>query len=230
MTKRILELFSGTHSIGKVAKELGYEVYSLDISLGESCPFDSGYTSDIHFEMDIHDFDETEFDVEYFDIITASPVCAWWSKLRNCNIGRKKRNSDEIYTRESLQADIDNLGKPMVDKVRQIIDYLKPKYYWIENPSTGRMKEYITDLSFYDVDYCRYCDWGYRKPTRIWTNIEGFEPLKCEYKCNNLILRDEKYRNHKNKYKHRIDCCQCSKYERYRVPENLIRKLLDLCQ
>tara|TARA_R110000803_G_scaffold172869_1_gene235652 strand:- start:439 stop:654 length:216 start_codon:yes stop_codon:yes gene_type:complete len=28
---RILELFSGTHSVGKVAKELGYEVLSLDM-------------------------------------------------------------------------------------------------------------------------------------------------------------------------------------------------------
>ena len=30
MTKRILELFSGTHSFGKIAHEMGYEVYSLD--------------------------------------------------------------------------------------------------------------------------------------------------------------------------------------------------------
>ena len=28
---RVLELFSGTHSVGKVAKELGYEVLSLDM-------------------------------------------------------------------------------------------------------------------------------------------------------------------------------------------------------
>ena len=28
---RLLELFSGTHSVGKVATELGYEVLSLDV-------------------------------------------------------------------------------------------------------------------------------------------------------------------------------------------------------
>ena len=30
---RLLELFSGTHSVGKIAKERGYEVYSVDRDL-----------------------------------------------------------------------------------------------------------------------------------------------------------------------------------------------------
>ena len=29
---RVLELFSGTHSVGKVCKDLGYEVVSLDLT------------------------------------------------------------------------------------------------------------------------------------------------------------------------------------------------------
>ena len=29
---RVLDLFSGTHSVGKVASALGYEVVSLDLS------------------------------------------------------------------------------------------------------------------------------------------------------------------------------------------------------
>ncbi len=27
------------------------------------------------------------------------------------------------------------------------------------------------NLHYTDVDYCRYCTWGYRKRTRIWNNV-----------------------------------------------------------
>ena len=37
------------------------------------------------------------------------------------------------------------------------------------------MKNYM-DYPYYDVDYCMYSNWGYRKRTRIWTNLKGFEP------------------------------------------------------
>jgi hypothetical protein len=42
-------------------------------------------------------------------------------------------------------------------------------------------RHYIVDLPFVCVDYCRYCDWGYRKRTRLWTNIE-FDALTCDGK------------------------------------------------
>ena len=40
-----LELFSGTHSFGKVSKKHGFNVVSLDRDLGGSCPLGSGYIS-----------------------------------------------------------------------------------------------------------------------------------------------------------------------------------------
>jgi hypothetical protein len=186
---RVLELFSGTHSIGKVAKTKGYEVVSLDRDLGEECPFKSGYKSDTHIKEDIMDWDFKKYPEGHFDVITASPVCLFWSRLRPCWIGRKckKIHPTDAVTKEHIQADIDRYGKPMVDKIFEIIDYFQPKHWWIENPATGRMKEYITDKPFYDVDYCKYSNWGYKKRTRIWTNIEGFEPKKCKMDCENVI-------------------------------------------
>ena len=30
----------------------------------------------------------------------------------------------------------------------------------------------MVDIPFCDVDYCAYCDWGYRKRTRLWNNVD----------------------------------------------------------
>ena len=43
---KILELFSGTHSIGKVAKKYNIDIVSLDRDINGECPFRSGYKSD----------------------------------------------------------------------------------------------------------------------------------------------------------------------------------------
>jgi hypothetical protein len=191
MTKKLLELFSGTHSIGKVAKLRGYEVTSVDLELGGECPLGSGYKSDKHIKADIMTFDYKQFSPGEFDIITASPVCQWWSKGRYSWIGRKSKTINPcggVVTRDDLDRDIMTYGVPMVDRIFEILDYLKPKYYWIENPKSGRMKEYINDLvPFHDVDYCKYCDWGYQKPTRFWSNIETFKPKICKKDCENII-------------------------------------------
>lgn len=187
MVKRLLELFSGTHSIGKVAKEMGYEVYSLDLDLGGECPFGSGYKSFKHFKEDIHKWDYRQYPEGFFDVITASPVCRFWSPLRRTWIGRKLKGMDRPLTKQDIEDDINKYGKPMVDKTREIIEYFKPKHWWIENPQTGSMKKYITDLDFYDVDYCKYSNFGYQKRTRFWTNIKGFKPKLCKKDCENIV-------------------------------------------
>ena len=42
MTKRLLELFSGTGSVGDVARDLGYTVISLDRDMEASIQIDNG--------------------------------------------------------------------------------------------------------------------------------------------------------------------------------------------
>ena len=207
-----LELFSGTHSFGKVSSKLGFNVYSLDRDLGAE---NEGYKSENHFKEDIMTWDYKQFDRGFFKIITASPVCLWWSHLRKSWIGRKiKAHGDTIITADILNQDIELYGVPMVDKVFEIIDYFNPDYYIIENPATGRMKDYINDLiPYYDVDYCMY-GFDYRKTTRFWTNIEEFEKVTC---------------NHK---KHKKDVSisiggGSNRLERYKIPEKVIQKLFN---
>ena len=45
----------------------------------------------------------------------------------------------------------------------------------------------MVGLPFTDLDYCCYCDWGYKKRTRLWNNIE-FEGDRCPGKdaCPNM--------------------------------------------
>jgi len=209
---RVLELFSGTGSVGKVCKERGYEVISLDLK-----------GADIN--ISILDWNYKTYPPGYFDIIWASPPCHSFSILRDSWIGRKlKSHGGKVFSKELLQKDIQEKGLPILRKAEEIIDYFKPSFYFIENPQTGRMKEYI-DKPYYDVDYCKYADWGYRKRTRIWTNVEKFEPKMCKKDCNSIsngrhILHVGFSSKSKNKK-------GTSLKDRYRVPPKLINELFD---
>jgi len=51
-----------------------------------------------------------------------------------------------------------------------LINELKPKYYFIENPRGGlRKMDFMKGLPRYTVTYCQYGD-NRMKPTDIWTN------------------------------------------------------------
>jgi len=235
---RLLELFSGTHSIGKVATRKGYEVYSLDRDLGGS---HDGYASNHHIQTDVINWDYTQYPRDFFQVITASPVCLYWSKLRYTWVGRISPaiNPDRsIVKKEDIHRDIELLGKPMVDQVIKIIEYFKPKYWWIENPKSGAMKDYIASKypqynKFYDADYCKYSDWGYKKSTRFWTNIDNFKAKTCNRNCDNMLYVDgKKTKRHKKTVdgggnRDNNNGRGSVKMERYRIPANLIDDLLN---
>tara|TARA_R110000765_G_scaffold395479_1_gene489213 strand:+ start:142 stop:936 length:795 start_codon:yes stop_codon:yes gene_type:complete len=200
---RALELFSGTGSFGKIFDELGWDFLSLDNEL----------PADIN--ENIMTWDYKQFPSGYFDIITASPPCAMFSKIRDSWIGRKiKLHGDTIITTQIIQDDIIKYGLPLLNKTREIIDYFKPKYYLIENPFTGKMKQYITDLPFYDVDYCKYCDWGYKKKTRLWTNIK-FIPKICKKDCENIVVLPPKEYPDAFFKAHPPNCMCCKKHKAF---------------
>ena len=208
---RCLELFSGTGSVGNELKKMGVEVISLDLK-----------NSDININILEWDYKKYKGNI---DIIWASPPCRTFSSIKKTHIGRKKKDGT-IITKLDIENDIRKYGLPLLYKTIEIILYFSPKYWIIENPQTGDMKKYI-DLPYYDVDYCKYSDWGYRKRTRLWTNIKGFKPLLCKQDCSNCVNG-----------KHRINFGMTSKNrilgikpeytslkDRYRIPPNLIRKL-----
>ena len=109
---KLLELFSGTKSVGKVAEKLGYDITSLDLK-----------NADIN--TDILEWDYKQYPIGYFDIIWASPPCTEYSEAKS----RGNRNIE--------------YANQIVLKTLEIIHYLQPTYYILENPQTGLLKKTI---------------------------------------------------------------------------------------
>jgi site-specific DNA-cytosine methylase len=164
---RILELFSGTKSVTKAFPT--EDIISLDI-LDKHKP---------SIVCDIMNWDYKQYEPGTFDIIWASPPCVEYSIIKN---------------NTKMPTDL-TLSDAMVKRTLEIIEYLKPTKWFIENPQTSLLKKrpFMNDIPFYDVDYCRFSNWGYRKRTRIWTNVK-YENMLClkEGKCPNMTGRFHK--------------------------------------
>tara|TARA_R110000764_G_scaffold46001_1_gene103344 strand:+ start:12386 stop:13012 length:627 start_codon:yes stop_codon:yes gene_type:complete len=176
---KLLELFSGTHSVGKVATQLEYEVISVDIN-----DYNGKYIPT--HKVDIMNFNYQQYDPDEFDIVWASPPCLYYSILQYSWYGREKKGTG-IFTMEQHNQQM-LIADGWVKKALEIINYFNPTKWIIENPKTGLLKsrEFMKDLPYVDVDYCRYSDWGIRKRTRLWTNIP-FIGKTCNKNCNNMI-------------------------------------------
>ena len=151
---KLLELFSGTGSVGKAFASAGWEVTSLDL--------DPKTEATIH--EDILTWDYSTYPPGYFDAIWASPCCTHYSCAR-----RGAKTPRNLALADSL-----------VLRSREVIDYFNPRAWFIENPQTGLLKDrpFMEGVPFSDVDYCAYCNWGYRKRTRLWNNV-GFTGRLC---------------------------------------------------
>ena len=204
---KVLELFSGTRSVGKICDELGWESVSVDLLL----PADH--------QCDIMDFDYKQYPKDYFGIVWASPMCTFYSNLQNCWLGRKKK--DGILVTKELIEEKRKESDKLILKTLEIIDYFNPKHYLIENPQTGTLKnqDFMKKFNFYDVDYCKY---GHpiRKRTRIWTNLVGFDPRICKRDCDSLQA-DGKHLSFS-----RMNIKGVNRLHlRYQIPPELIRDL-----
>jgi site-specific DNA-cytosine methylase len=202
---RLLELFSGTGSVRKAIGENYDEIISIDI-LSKFKPTET---------CDILEWDYKKYPVGYFNVIWASPPCTEYSILKqntkmNCNL---------------------ELADSIVLKTIEIINYFNPTYWFIENPQTGLLKKriFMENKPYYDFDYCKFSNWGYRKRTRIWTNkIKKNCLCDGKGKCPNMIGKYHKvsFGGQGCPKPHIYKNCSAGD-NAYRIPETLIKYLFE---
>lgn len=159
MSYRVLDLFSGSGSFSDYCRRRPRK-FPRVITLDSNPKFKADIV------VDILKWNYKAWPKDSFDIIWSSPPCTEFSIAKT------------VGTRNIALAD------QIVKKTIQIISHFKPKFWFIENPSTGYLKNrpYMQGVPFYDVCYCQY-GYDYKKPTRIWTNLEHFKALYCHNNC-----------------------------------------------
>jgi len=135
---KLLELFSGTGSVGKVAKELGYDVVSLDLK-----------NADIN--ADILQWNYKQFKPNDFNIIWASPPCIEYSRAKTTGI----RKIDYANSIVKKTIEIINYFNPSVWFIEN------------PQTGLLKQQDFMKDFDYYDVDDCKY-GMEYRKRTRIY--------------------------------------------------------------
>ena len=155
----LLELFSGTGSIGQAFRENGWQVTSVDLEP----KFNPTICCDV-LELE----SEQIFGYGNVDLIWASPPCTHYSCAR---------------TKAKTPRDLEG-SDLLVQKVLDLADELNC-YYLMENPHSGLLKTrpVVQGIRMRVLDYCRYGS-AYRKRTALWTN-STYEPQRplCNKDC-----------------------------------------------
>jgi len=157
---KVLELFAGSRSIGTVAEEQGWEVFSVDINDFEG----------IDYVTDILEFDNNQ--VPFVpDIIWASPPCTTFSVA---SIGYHWHKNYVPKTEKCHN------GIEIVKRTIEIIEFWQKfnpdLIYYIENPrGLLRKMDFMPNNLRKTVTYCQYGD-SRMKPTDIWTNNFNWNP------------------------------------------------------
>jgi len=213
---KVLELFAGSRSIGKVAEQLGCKVFSVDIR-----PFEG-----IDLVQDIEEL--TPLQIPFTpDIIWASPPCTTYSIA---GIGHHR---DMGTAKSDFAAKSDRL----IANVLDLIAYYNCTYY-IENPRGYlRKMNFMKGLPRVTVWYCKYGD-TCAKPTDIWSNNirsifnpEGWNPKPECFNGNKKCHHDKQPRGYAAKKASgalgKGTQGKANNYERSKIPELLCREIIE---
>lgn len=210
---KVLDLFAGTRSISKAFKERGHETYSIE--------WDKDFENITLYE-DINNI--TAKDIIKLcngvpDVIWASPDCTTYSIAAISHHRKKNEETDNLDPVSDYAKFCDKTNKHVLDLIQE----LKPKYYFIENPRGGlRKMDFMKGLYRYTVTYCQYGD-NRMKPTDIWTNHPNpnFRPIcKNGDKCHEAAPRGSHTGTQGLK----------DAKERSIIPKQLCNHIVDICE
>ena len=146
---KVLELFAGSRSIGKVADSLDYKVFSSDLNNFKN----------IDYVIDILDFDINKVPFKP-DLIWASPPCTSYSIAAISHHRPHNKPLSDFAVKSDL----------IVKRTLEIIKELNPEFWYIENPrGMLRKQSFMKGIPRTTIWYCTYGD-NRAKPTDIWTN------------------------------------------------------------
>ena len=201
---RLLELFSGTGSVGKVFRDAGWDVTSVDMDPA------AGAT----ITCDITRFNYEAFEPGTFTMIWSSPPCTHYSIAR---------------TKAKTPRDLEGSDK-IVQRTLDIIGYFRPLLWFMENPGTGLLakRPVVAGLPYKKVTYCSY-GYPYRKLTFLWTNA-GWTPRPCCKKdCWAMVDGRHAMTAQRGPSAAGVAHDRCTLHKLCSVPKELIEEILVFC-
>lgn len=208
---KVLDLFCGTKSIANAFANRGHEVYTVD--------WDSRFKPTLCIDigtLTVSDIISLCGGIP--DVIWASPDCTTYSVAAISRHRRKDANGSLTPISEYAKK-CDAINKHLIDLINEI----KPKYWFIENPRGGMRKmDFMQQLPRYTVTYCKYGD-KRMKPTDIWTNHPSpkfIPPCKNGDTCHTPAPRGSRTGTQGLE----------NKIEKARIPEGLCNHIVDICE
>lgn len=209
---KVLELFAGTRSIGKAFEARGHEVFSVEWNKD---------FKNIDLYADISKVTAEEI-LEKFgrpDVVWASFDCTTYSIAGISHHRTKNPMTGNLDPVSDYAKFCDNCNQ----HVLELIEQLKPKFYFMENPRGGlRKMTWMSDYPRYTTTYCQYGD-NRMKPTDIWTNHPNpqfKEPCHNGDSCHEAAPRGSKTGTQGLK----------GSIERSRIPDKLCEHIVEICE
>jgi hypothetical protein len=208
---KVLDLFCGTKSISTAFAAAGHKVFTVD--------WEKGFSPDL--QIDIEQLTATQI-IKLCggkpDVIWASPDCTSYS-IAAISTHRTRDASGNLAPKSEYAKKCDAVNKHVLDLINEI----KPKYYFIENPRGAlRKMDFMKGLYRYTLTYCQYGD-KRMKPTDIWTNHPNpkFKPMcKNGDSCHEPAPRGSKTGTQGLK----------NSKERARIPAELCQHIVKICE
>jgi len=155
----ILELFAGSRSIGSVADDKGFNVFSVDWEKYDG----------IDLSIDIGEL-KPEHVPFVPDMVWASPDCTTYT------IAAISKHRDGTEPKSEYAKKCDDVNQHFISLINDWLTVNPDMVFFIENPR-GMMRKmpWMQGFTRHTVWYCQYGD-DRAKPTDIWTNSKTWTP------------------------------------------------------